>query len=37
LIWTSTSKTVNPTNMDKTVNEIADVVAERMRKDGFLK
>jgi hypothetical protein len=37
LIWSSTSKTVNPTNIDKTVNEIADVVAERMRKDGFLK
>jgi hypothetical protein len=37
LIWSCTSKTVNPTNIDKTVNEIADVVAERMRKDGFLK
>ena len=37
LIWSSTSKTINPTNIDKTVNEIADVVAERMRKDGFLK
>jgi len=37
LLWTATTKTVNPTNMDRTVNEIADVVSQRMRKDGFLK
>lgn len=37
LLWTGTTKTVNPTNMDRTINEIADVVSARMRKDGFLK
>jgi hypothetical protein len=37
LIWTGTTKTVNPSKMDKTVNEIADVVSEKMKKDGFLK
>jgi hypothetical protein len=37
LLWTGTTKTVNPSNIDKTVNEIADVVSERMKKDGFLK
>jgi hypothetical protein len=37
LLWTGTTKTVNPSNVDKTVNEIADVVAAKMKKDGFLK
>ena len=37
LLWTGTTKTVNPSNVDKTVNDIADVVAEKMMKDGFLK
>jgi len=37
LIWTGTTKTVNPTKLDKTVTEIADVVSAKMRKDGFLK
>jgi len=37
LLWTSTTKTVNPKNIEKAVNEIADVVSEKMRKDGFLK
>lgn len=37
LVWTGTTKTVNPSKMEKTVNEIADVVAAKMKKDGFLK
>ena len=37
LVWTSTTKTVNPSKMEKTVNEIADVVSAKMKKDGFLK
>jgi hypothetical protein len=28
---------VNPSKLEKTVNDIADVVAEKMKKDGFLK
>jgi hypothetical protein len=35
LLWTGTTKTVNPSKMDKTINEIADVVGDKMRKDGF--
>jgi hypothetical protein len=35
LLWTGTTKTVNPSKMDKTINEIADVVSEKMRADGF--
>ena len=37
LLWTGTTKTVNPSKMNKTVNEIADVVAAKMKQDGFLK
>lgn len=37
LLWTGTTKTVNPSKMEKTVNEIADAVSEKMKKDGFLK
>ncbi len=37
LIWTGTSKTVNPSKLDKAVNEIADAVSDKMKKDGFLK
>jgi hypothetical protein len=35
LLWTATTKTVNPSQMDKTINEIADAVSEQMKKDGF--
>lgn len=35
LLWTGTTKTVNPSKMDKTINEIADVVGDQMKKDGF--
>ncbi len=37
LLWTGTTKTVNPSNIHKTVNIIADVVSEQMMKEGFLK
>ena len=37
LLWTGTTKTVNPTNMEATVNDIANAVSDKMRKDGFLK
>ncbi|HEV8272973.1 MAG TPA: hypothetical protein VGQ04_16790 [Chitinophagaceae bacterium] len=37
LLWTATTKTVNPGKIEKTVNEIADIVSEKMKKDGFLK
>jgi hypothetical protein len=37
LVWTGTTKTVNPSKIEKTVNDIADVVSEKMKKDGFLK
>jgi hypothetical protein len=37
LLWTGTTKTVNPSKLDKTVNEIADVVTTKMKEDGFLK
>jgi hypothetical protein len=35
LLWTGTTKTVNPSKMDKTVNEIADAVSLKMKEDGF--
>ncbi len=37
LIWAGTTKTVNPSKMDKTINDIADVVSDKMRSEGFLK
>lgn len=37
LLWTGTTKTVNPAKIDKTVADIADVLSVKMRKDGFLK
>jgi hypothetical protein len=37
LLWTGTTKTVNPTKIEKTINEIGDAVSTKMRKDGFLK
>ena len=36
LLWTATTKTVNPSKLEKTVNEIAEVVEEKMRSDKFL-
>jgi hypothetical protein len=37
LLWTGTTKTVNPSKINKAVNEIADVITAQMKKDGFLK
>ena len=37
LLWTGTTKTVNPSKLDKAVNEIGDAVSDKMKKDGFLK
>jgi hypothetical protein len=35
LMWTATSKTVNPSKINKTIKEISDVVSAQMVKDGF--
>lgn len=37
LLWTGTTKTVNPTKIEKTVNDIADVVYAKMKSQGFIK
>jgi hypothetical protein len=37
LLWTGTTKSVNPSKIHKTVNDIADVVIQKMKEDGFLK
>ena len=37
LLWTGTTKTVNPSKIDNTVNAIAEAVSAKMRTDGFLK
>jgi hypothetical protein len=36
LLWTGTTKTVNPTKINNTIDDIAMVVTEKMKKDGFL-
>ena len=36
LLWTGTTKTVNPSKMEKTINDVALAVTEQMKKDGFL-
>lgn len=37
LLWTGTTKTVNPSKVENAVNDIADAVSDKMKKDGFLK
>jgi hypothetical protein len=37
LIWTGTTQTVNPSNLQRTVDDVAEAVAYQMKKDGFLK
>jgi hypothetical protein len=37
LLWTGTTKTVNPTKISQAVNEIADVITKKMKQEGFLK
>jgi hypothetical protein len=36
LMWSGTTKTVNPGKMTKTINEIGNAVTEQMVKDGFM-
>jgi hypothetical protein len=36
LMWSGTTKTVNPGKMTKTISEIGDAVTKQMVKDGFL-
>jgi len=36
LVWTGTTTTLNPSNTKKAINDIATVVTEQMKKDGFL-
>ncbi len=37
LLWSATTKTVNPSKLEKAVNDIGQVIIEKMKKDGFLK
>jgi len=37
LIWTGTTQTVNPADLQRTIDDVAEVVAYQMKKDGFLK
>jgi hypothetical protein len=36
LLWAGTSRTSNPSNLDKLIQEIADAAAKEMIKQGFL-
>jgi hypothetical protein len=36
LLWAGTTSTINPSNLKKSINELADVVTEQMKKDGFV-
>ena len=36
LLWTGTTKSVNPSKIEQTITEIANAVSEKMIKDGFL-
>jgi hypothetical protein len=36
LLWASTSRTTNPSNLDGLLNEVADATAKEMKKQGFL-
>lgn len=36
LLWTGTTKTVNPSKLTNTIDDIAMVVTDQMKKDGFL-
>ncbi len=36
LIWSGVTNTVNPTDIDKTIGDIAKVITEEMKKQGFL-
>jgi hypothetical protein len=36
LLWASTSRTTNPSNLDALVSEVASATARQMARDGFL-
>ncbi|MBZ5856063.1 hypothetical protein [Flavihumibacter profundi] len=36
LLWTCTTKTVNPSKVEKTIDEIATAITDKMKKDGFI-
>ena len=36
LLWTGTTKSVNPSKIEQTITEISNAVSEKMTKDGFL-
>jgi hypothetical protein len=36
LVWASTSRTANPSNLDTLINEVADATAKEMVRQGFL-
>ncbi|MFN3874818.1 MAG: hypothetical protein ACK4L7_02760 [Flavobacteriales bacterium] len=36
LIWSSTTSTLNPANLDDMVSEVMQVVYQRMKQDGFV-
>jgi len=36
LLWTGTTKTVNPSKVEKAVNQIADVVVAKMKEDKLI-
>jgi len=37
LIWSGTTQTVNPANLQRTIDDVAESVAYEMKKQGFLK
>jgi hypothetical protein len=37
LIWTGTTQTVNPANLQRTIDDVAEVITYEMKKQGFLK
>ncbi|ULQ55570.1 hypothetical protein KJS94_13035 [Flavihumibacter rivuli] len=37
LIWTGITSTVNPSKVDKAINEIVTVIKDKMKSEGFLK
>lgn len=36
LVWSATTKTVNPDNFDKAIEDVAVAIGDKMMKDGFL-
>lgn len=36
LVWGAVTSTTNPSKMEKSISELADVLARKMREDGFL-